>query len=167
MNRPTLMELAPKQLDRVLAFFARVEAKASFVFAINSAMLGTLAVHVERSDLKSWPHMLSLIFAGIGLAVSFFYVYRCSYPNLKGGRSSLIYFREIAALREQQFVKNFRSISEDDFIDDTLSQVWRNSQILNQKFKALKVAFILTGASLIPWTAFLALAAIYHAPIVK
>jgi hypothetical protein len=54
MEIERLVEIAPKQLDRVLGFFARVEAKASFLFAINSVFLGTLAVHVERSDFNDW-----------------------------------------------------------------------------------------------------------------
>jgi hypothetical protein len=57
MDKSKISELAPKQLERVLSFFARVEAKASFIFAINSALLGALALHVERSDFVDWRDM--------------------------------------------------------------------------------------------------------------
>src|SRR5271155_3587899 len=101
MEDDSLFELAPKQMDRVLSFFSRVEAKASFVFAINSALLGTLAVHVERSDFVDWHRYVSLFLAGVGIAISYYYVYRCSFPNLSGGHQSLVYFKEIGRLREQ------------------------------------------------------------------
>ena len=34
---------------------------------------------------------------------------------------------------------------------DVLGQVWRNSEILKQKFDALKVAFILMAIAIFPW----------------
>jgi hypothetical protein len=154
--------LAPKQLDRVLSFFSRVEAKASFVFAINSALLGTLAVHIERSDFNDWHHYSSLGLTMLGLAISYYYVYRCSFPNLSGGHLSLVYFKEIGRLREQNFINQFRELSHDDFIDDILAQTWRNSQILTEKFRTIKIAFIATGVSLLPWTAYLAMSSVSH-----
>src|SRR6185437_14325723 len=44
---------AEKQLDRVLGFFPRVEAKASFLFALDVGLLGYGAVHLGREDLHS------------------------------------------------------------------------------------------------------------------
>lgn len=162
MDDDRLIEVAPKQLDRVLSFFARVEAKASFLFAINSAFLGILAVHVERSDFNDCPRYVSLALAAVGLATSFYYVYRCSFPNLTGGHRSLIYFKEIAKLREQDYIKSFKSMPDNDYVDDVLSQAWRNSEILAEKFRAIKIAFIVTGVTLLPWSVYLALASISH-----
>lgn len=70
MDKTKIWDIAPKQLDRILSFFARVEAKASFIFAVDSALLGTLAVHVERSDFEKAFTVLLLIFFGIALAAS-------------------------------------------------------------------------------------------------
>jgi hypothetical protein len=162
MDQKVLFEVAPKQLDRVLSFFARVEAKASFVFAINSALLGVLAVHVERADLYEWLHCILLVLVAGGLGVSYYFVYRCSFPNLSGGHLSLVYFKEIAKLREQQYVRSFRDMTEDAYVDDVLSQVWRNAEILTEKFRAIKVAFVITGLCLLPWAAFLTVASITH-----
>lgn len=165
MDKSKLTELAPKQLERVLGFFARVEAKANFVFAVNSALLGGLAIHVERSDFNEWHRYVALGLAVVGLATSYYYVYRCSFPTLGGGHRSIIYFKEIARLREQTFVKTFRDLEEDDYVDDVLSQTWRNSQILTEKFRTIKIAFIATGLALLPWSLYLALASMSHLAI--
>jgi hypothetical protein len=162
MDNSRLIELAPKQLERVLGFFVKVEAKANFVFAIDSGLLGTLALHVERSDFNDWRRCVALGLAAAGLAISYYFVYRCSFPTLSGGHQSLIYFREIAKLREQTFVKNFRDLDDDDYIDDLLSQTWRNSQILTEKFRTIKIAFLATGLSLVPWSSYLVLASMSH-----
>jgi hypothetical protein len=152
MDNKQIAELAPKQLDRVLAFFSRVEAKASFVFAMNSALLGVMAVHVHREDFKSWTIGIGLAAFGIVLSVSYYFVFESSFPRLAGGQSSLVYFKRIAELREEQFVKQFSAQSEEQLANDMLCQVWRNSQILTAKFHAVKIAFFLTGCSLAPWT---------------
>jgi hypothetical protein len=165
MDKSKSQEVASKQLDRVLAFFTRVEAKASFVFALNSAMLGTIAVRVERSDFDKWPNVAALAIACIGLIASCYFVYRCSFPSLAGGHSSLVYFKEIAKLREQEFVKSYKAQSEDALIDDLASQIWRNSQILSEKFWSIKIAFVITALSLLPWAAFLAIASVQHLPL--
>jgi hypothetical protein len=158
-------ELAPKQLERVLGFFARVEAKASFVFAINSALLGIIAVRVDRSDFGDGHRFTALGLAVLSLAISYYYIYKCSFPTLSGGSLSLVYFKEIAKLREQIYIKKFREISDDEYVEDVLSQTWRNSQILSQKFNAMKFASIATGLSLAPWTAYLVMAALSHLAI--
>jgi hypothetical protein len=41
------IEGAAKQLDRILGFFPRVESKASFLFALNSALLPIFGSEAE------------------------------------------------------------------------------------------------------------------------
>ena len=50
MDAKQRLEIASGQLDRVLGFFARVEAKASFVFAIDSTVLALVAVNIKFGD---------------------------------------------------------------------------------------------------------------------
>lgn len=155
-------ETAAKHLDRTLGFFSRVEAKASFLFALNTAMLGIEAMNVKKLDFEVWYHLLALV-AGAGLnLLSLFFVYRCIFPALKGGHASLLYFREIAKLREAEYLSLVKARNSDEFLDDYLAQIWRNSEILNVKFDAIKIAFQLTAIATLPWTAFLAIAALSH-----
>ena len=74
----------------------------------------------------------------------------------------MIYFREIAKRTEAKFIDEFMAQSDDAHIRDLLGQAWRNSEILKMKFDAIKIAFILSAIALLPWTAFLALAAVVH-----
>jgi hypothetical protein len=161
------LEIASQQLDRVLGFFARVEGKASFVFAIDSALLGLIAINLQRDDLTNWVVMTPAAICVVLLCVSLFYIYRCSFPYLAGGQRSLIYFREIASLREVEFIERVSKIEEEAYATDMLGQVWRNSEILSKKFNAIKAAFILTAISLAPWFVFLAVTSVVHPHLVS
>jgi hypothetical protein len=164
MNPKGTQEFASKQLDRILGFFPRVEAKASFLFAMNAGLLTLLAINLRLEDFQVWFVVLPAVVALLLIVASLYFVYQCSFPHLKGGADSLIYFREIAKKTEANFIKDFLAQDEDSHARDLLGQVWRNSEILKIKFDALKTAFILTAVALIPWIAFLAAAALTHSP---
>ena len=68
----------------------------------------------------------------------------------------MVYFSEIAARTEVKFVDEFITQRETEYTKDVLGQVWRNSEILKQKFAHLKTAFVLTAWSVLPWTIALA-----------
>ena len=169
MQTKERIDIASKQLDRVLSFFARVEAKASFIFAVNSALLTLIALNLHWDDFQKW---YVIVPAGLGvilIVISMYFVFRSYFPSLKGGSNSLIYFREIAKCREAEYVDQARKIEEDELIGDLNAQTWRNSEILTAKYDAIKIAFILTALSLIPWFVFLVSVAISHpqVPVVK
>jgi hypothetical protein len=155
-------DAAEKQLDRVLSFFPRVEAKGSFLFALNTGLLALVALNLQIDDFRVWFLILPAIVVFLLTGVSLYFLYRCSFPWLKGGANSLIYFREIAKRTEAKFIDEFMAQSDDAHIRDLLGQAWRNSEILKMKFDAIKIAFILSAITLLPWTTFLALAAVVH-----
>lgn len=169
MQNNERLNIASKQLDRVLSFFARVEAKASFIFAVNSTLLALIALNFHKEDFSRWyivgPAALSVLLVGISLI----FVYRCTFPSLKGGSNSLIYFREIAKRREAEYVEQFSDIDEDALARDFIAQTWRNSEILTAKYDSMKIAFIMSALSLIPWFVFLLTITITHpqVPIIK
>ena len=142
---------AREQLNLVLGFFPRVDSKASVVLAINSGMLAVLASNAPPgASIPVW----SIIAASLTLlmiAGSFWFLYKVSFPILSGGQQSLIYFREIANRTEARFIDEFVAQDEKARLRDVLAQVWRNSEILKMKFDALRWAFVLMAASLVPW----------------
>jgi|SRR5579862_4912516 len=158
----TKKDTAEKQLDRVLGFLPRVDAKSSFLFAIDTGLLALLALNLTQDDFRYWFLILPAIIAVVLISASLYFVYRSSFPSLKGGTHSLIYFREIAGLTEAKFIDEFNAQNDDALSRDLLGQVWRNSEILKMKYDAVKVAYVLTAFSLIPWALFLALAAMIH-----
>jgi len=157
-------EFAEGQLDRVLGFFPRVDAKASAIFAIDTALLALLCLNLHLSDLTTWL-VAPAIVAALIVTVSLYFVFVCSFPHLAGGEDSLIYFREIAKRTETTYIDQARKSGEDALLKDILGQVWRNSKILKIKFDAVKSATILTLIALVPWLFFLAASATYHGQV--
>ena len=49
-----IKDTAEKQLDRVLSFFPRVDAKGSFLFALDTGLLALLALNLQTEDFRVW-----------------------------------------------------------------------------------------------------------------
>jgi hypothetical protein len=101
--------------------------------------------------------MLPLGIAAVLLVGSYYCLYRGGFPNLKGGHSSNVYFKDIAARNESKFVDDYQKQTAEALRLDLLSQVWRNSEILTEKFRYLRFAFICMALAAIPWVLSLAL----------
>jgi hypothetical protein len=147
-----LTSVSAKQLDLIMGFYPRLESKSTAVLGIDIAMIGFLAINAPNFNLWTWPVLTSGL-ALFFLAVSIYYVYVSSFPNLAGGHDSLIYFREIAKRTESQFISQFAARSAIEHDNDILAQVWRNSEILRRKFDAIKLAHIWLAVSIVPWIA--------------
>lgn len=164
MKSENLYNASKDQLNLVLSFFSRVDSKLSVVLALDTGMLAVLAADAPPMKALTWPMM---VFAGLAillLGASVVFLYRGAFPQLSGGNSSLVYFREIAGRTEHAFIEQFKARDEAQHINDLLGQVWRNSTVLKAKFSALKIAFILLAIALIPWLIALALFAAYISP---
>ena len=72
-------------------------------------------------------------------------------------KRSLIYFREVAGRTETRFIEEFKEQSDSHHVSDLLGQVWRNSEILKEKFDHLKTAFVFLALAIPPWGIALAL----------
>lgn len=156
------LDVIESQFERILSFFPRVDAKVAGLFTINSAILTISAMNVEAGDLKNWYIAVPAILMISGLIASYFFLYRCNFPELEGGQGSLIYFMEIQKRTETNYVSDYESATDAAYRSDLLSQIWRNSQILCQKYKAIAVAIRFTLATLIPFAVFLIMTAIEH-----
>lgn len=161
------LQIAENSLDRTLEFFSRVDSKASFIFAFDTGMLVLIALNFDFSEALNWHIALPGGVATIMLLGSLYFIYRSQFPQLKGGTDSKIYFKEIAARNEEKFIDVFMHESEENLLKDVLGQVWRNSEILRQKYSAVKMAFILTGVAIIPWLAFFVATATYLRAIIR
>jgi len=164
MKPELLPSVAKDQLNLVLSFFSRVDAKASVVLAVDTAMAGYLAARLPSlKTMPLWQALIPLLaFASIG--ISFWNLYKGAFPNLVGGYLSLVYFREIAKRTEAKFIDDFSAQVETEYAKDVLGQVWRNSEILVEKFNHLKRAFIFMALAVVPWVISLALFAARTAP---
>ena len=144
---------ARDQLNLILGFFPRVDAKLSTVLAVDTAILATMTAAVPPfCQMNAWSWVSSSATVTL-LALSFVHLYLGGFPNTKGGESSLIYFRQIASRTEARFVEAYAGQSHEALRMDLLTQVWRNSEILAAKYDNLKLAFIFMALTLLPWAA--------------
>lgn len=148
---------AKNQLDLVLSFFPRIDAKFSVVLGLDIGMLGVLAAKVPN-PVFAVPTMTWYVIAGfvVALVFSLLQLYRGSYPNVKGGEDSVIFFRYIAKQTEHKFIESFKAMTTDQLGDELLGQAWRNARILDQKIAALKWAYIFMAVAVVPWALALA-----------
>jgi hypothetical protein len=155
-NAEPLIERSRDQLNRVLGFFPRVDAVSSVLLGVNIGMLALLANNMLPLKAFAWYTAFAVIPIFL-IGISLIHLYRGSFPKLDGGWRSLIYFREIAQRSESEFTKEFSAQSHQEYVNDLLSQVWRNSEILTQKFNHLRLAFIFMALAIVPWVVALAL----------
>jgi hypothetical protein len=161
MDHKHLTEAAATQLDRVLAFFPRADAKGSVLLAVDTGMLAVLASNSPPSASFDWWILITLL-PVLLLGISLWHLYMGAFPNLKGGHDSLIYFREISKRTESRFIEEFLGQPDDDLLKDLLSQVWRNSEILKTKFDHISSAFDWTALAILPWLGGLVLLAVHY-----
>ena len=158
MENKQLIDLARDQLNRVLGFFPRVDAKISVLLSVAIAMLALLASKAPLKELQwnSRPALVAILALAL-IALSLLLLYQASFPRLAGGQRSLLYFREIAKRKETAFIAEFSEQSEEAYLKDMLAQVWRNSEILKQKYDYIKYSFIVLLCALPPWLIALAM----------
>jgi hypothetical protein len=156
------LEAYERQLDRIQQFFPRIDAKVSALFAVASAQIAIAAINLSTNDLKLWWVAVPLAAFLLIITWAMFNLYRVAYPHLDGGNASLVYFREIAKLRESDYISKLGALSSDEFKADLAGQVWRNSEIVGCKYRFLKLATISAMLSLIPWTVLLVATSLTH-----
>ncbi|KAB2939248.1 Pycsar system effector family protein [Hyphomicrobium sp.] len=86
-------------------------------------MLALLAVNATAKDATVWYLAVFSGLAVLALGVSIWFLYQASFPQLKGGNNSLVYFKEIAKRTEANYLKEMRSCDLDRLVDDMLGQV--------------------------------------------
>lgn len=154
---------ARDQLTLVLSFFPRVDAKLSTVLAIDTGMLAAMSASfppIQKMTLLLWvaPGASAAL-----LCASFVCLYFGGFPDVKGGHDSLVFFKEIAKRTEAKFIGEYGGMTTDSVRHDVLGQVWRNSEILDAKFRFLKLAFLFMAAGVLPWAFSLASFALFRA----
>ena len=154
------LECAERQLDRVQAFHPRIDSKVTGLLAIIAGQVAVLALNLNYGDLPVWWIAVPTAIFAAAVLYALFSLYRCTYPNLVGGANSLVYFREIAKLREAEFIEKYSALSRDEFKRDVVGQIWRNSEIVTEKYDHLKAATTAIMIGVLPWALVLAAIAI-------
>ena len=86
MDQRQQSELAARQLDRVLGFFPRADAKGSVLLALDTGMLAVLAANLPSFGLLDcW--LLITVIPLVSIALSIWHLYQGAFPSLEGGRT--------------------------------------------------------------------------------
>lgn len=149
-------EALERQLDRIQSFIPRIDSRVSAIFAITSGQLAIAILNVGINDLKAWWIAIPCVTYVVMALSSIYNLYRCIHPNLLGGQNSLLYFGEIAKLREAEYIEKMSICTDETFRKDLTCQIWRNSEIVAEKYKYLRRASSTTMIALIPWIIILA-----------
>jgi hypothetical protein len=156
------LQSAEQQLDRMHAFFPRIDAKMSALLAIATGEVAIFALNLSPNDLALWYVDVTGTLFAAAIVWVLAQLYFCAGPHLAGGNQSLIYFREIAKRTEANFIREYLEISEEELLRDVAAQVWRNSEIVSAKFDYLKKATTGLVLSLVPWAIALIATALTH-----
>ena len=150
MKSNLMLETVNAQFDRLLSQFGRIDSRISVILSIDLGMLALLALNYPfQSEFTYW-HLIGLI-PLIFVIISLIKLYKSNYPDFEGGSQSLFYFKEIAAKTEVNFTNEFVNLTEEQVVKEILCQIWRNSSILNAKFRYLKSSIFWMAISIIFW----------------
>lgn len=159
------LDIIQRQLDRVLGFFPRVEARINALFGVNTLILIIAALNVSAGDLQLWYVTIPGSLLLVGLLVSYYHLFRANFPDDNGGEKSLIFFKEIQKRTEANYIAEFLECSEATLRNDLLGQIWRNSCIVCEKYRRVKLAIIACAMSVAPFVVFLVITGAIHSRI--
>ena len=145
------IEMLERQFDRVQALFPRIDSKINAIFAIVSGQIALASLAISGEE---WRHLDILIPAAlfiVAIGLTLYDLYRCTFPHVKRGGRSLVYFEEYASVSEPEAVRAVSATDLEEFRRDLVIQTWRTSKIAAQKFYYLKRASFSALLSLVPW----------------
>lgn len=140
-----------KILSLQLEWVRAADSKVAPLFAINIAMLGLLTALIKLLPVWTIAAAVLSSITTILLVMSMFFLALTMFPRLIGPKDSNIFFGGISKQSEEKYLLDISSISDDEFQKDILRQVYRNAEIANAKYANLRLAFIFTFVSTIPW----------------
>lgn len=135
------IEQAEKVLNRQLEWIKTADSKVAPLFAIDIAMLGVLSSLIASySSWDKWTIGLTVFSVAI-IGLSIIFLALVVFPQTDGPKGSYIFFGDIAERNEADYISSFKTLSDDELIQDFISQAHRNAEIVSQKYKYIKYAF--------------------------
>jgi hypothetical protein len=150
MNETERIRIAELNLNRLLDWIGRIDAKSSVVLGIDTAMLGTLVGVAPKASLTI-QIMIGAIVGALFPIASLCCVYFVNYPQTKGPSSSLNFFGGISKRTFREYSQEFMKVSALEHLSDVLEQCHRNAEIVSKKFVALKWAYRTMLIGVVPW----------------
>jgi len=146
-----MYEYLENTLNKQLDWISAADNKVGAYFSICTAMLGFhfyLFTTVKCLSIIQW---VVFILATIFLLLSILFLLFVSYPRLNSPKPSMIYFGEIIKNTEAEYSIKMSSLQNQEIINDYKTQIYRNAEIANLKYKYLKLSSLCIYISLLPW----------------
>lgn len=153
-------EIVDKALARNLNWIAAADTKIPAVFAIDTAMLGVLAVLIPPA--RNWSTVAAIIsFLAAGAIISSIICLAvASFPRLYGPKGSIVYFGGIVTRKEEDYINSVSRGVTEELIEDIARQAYRNAEIAAAKYSAVRWATVLLFTSIPFWL--IAVAVLYN-----
>ena len=142
---------AEKILNLQLDWVKSADSKVAPLFAINIAMLGVLtSLMTSNQSWEKFSIALTLLSLAL-LTLSIIFLGLVVFPRTNGPKGSNIFFGGIADSGESTYIENIKNLTDDEYFNDLLVQTHRNAEIVKQKYKHIKHAFMCSFNSLPFW----------------
>ena len=150
MDHLTISELE-KLLDRQLEWVRAAESRIQLIIPLGSALFASVAI--KYSELEKAPNAVqgAAWFCLVFLAVSIAFCTVAMFPRTNGPAQSSIFFGGIAELSADAYQKKLKSVSEEEYTADLVSQVHVNAQIAGQKYTWIGRSMAFLIISFAPW----------------
>ncbi|WP_420561411.1 Pycsar system effector family protein [Tepidicaulis sp.] len=152
MEDDHIFDRAEKNLERMLNWGVRHDARSSVLLGITAAMAGGLGAILPNIACWSlWAFFLvgssyaCIIYSVVHLALS-------QFPRTNSPNSSLLYFGTISKRNIREFERLLREQTQDEYLHDLSCQIHENAVLLDKKFSHTKHAMISLFVSLPFWT---------------
>jgi hypothetical protein len=146
-----LHEAAEKNLKKHLDWISRYDVRSSIIVGICVAMLGVIA-NVAPAVTK-WTLLFEVLFSisGVLLLSCLVSIWISQFPRTRSPNASLLFFGTIAPMKSDEYLRRFRTMTQQEYLEDLLRQTHANAEILRRKFNALKSALVFLLFSIVPW----------------
>ncbi|MEX1014917.1 MAG: Pycsar system effector family protein [Candidatus Paceibacterota bacterium] len=146
------IQFLEESLSRNLEWIKSSEARLPVVLSLDTAMLAVFAALVPESIFCE-SIFLNVIFwsTTLLLLLSILFSSFSAFPRTKGPKMSLIYFFGILERSFDEYKKDIHNLNEEEYIEDLMSQCYRNAEIAKQKYLWIKNSMICLYLAAIPW----------------
>jgi Family of unknown function (DUF5706) len=160
-------------LSRIVSQGHNADSRISMILSTDITMMGALVAVLSNVDANklgvvSWIAAALVFILGV---CSVALVAYASFPRgaigkhgrappTKAGNATVLFFSAIANMPHKEYLATIQSRKADAFLDDLVSQCHFVAQIVDLKFRALRLSFICLLAYILPWM--LAIASAIH-----
>jgi hypothetical protein len=154
MEQPESIDIitteAERNLGMLLDWIGRYDNRASLLFTVDLAMVGTLALILSSSTYLVYDTLFLIAFVLLGISILGTAI--TIFPHLSGPQDSLLYFGSIAKMEKTNFKNSFIARTKNGYLDDLLAQCHINAKILDLKFKVFRISLAITIIAIIFWS---------------